>query len=271
MLLRSMITATNTMNQLQKQIDTIGHNMANLDTNGYKKTSTSFQELVKQQLNNQPDKEKEIGRQTDFGIRQGTGAKLSTKTVYEQGSIKRTDRELDIAFTKPNQFLQVDVNGEIRYTRDGALYLSPMNDGTLMLVTSDGHPVVDENQHPITFRDDVKGFSISPNGTITAIPRKEGDEPQVAELGVVQMNRPDLLVALGNNMYGFTQANPAYITYLEGNARTEINVQQGALESSNVQLTTEMTDLLVAQRSYQMNAQSITIGDQMLGLINNVR
>jgi len=268
MILRSMITATNTMNQLQKQIDTISHNMSNLDTNGYKKTSTSFEELLKQQFNNQPDEEKEVGRQTDFGIRQGTGARLTTSMLFSQGPLKQTNRELDVALTKSNQFLQVDVGGDIRYTRDGALYLSPTNEGELMLVTAEGHSVLDANQNPIVFDEAVKEFTISPNGTITAIPQNDLAEPQTFELGVVQINRPDLLVATGSNMYDLSIVNPEYITFLE---RDEIAVQQGALEGSNVDLATEMSDLLVAQRSYQLNANSISIGDQMLGLINNVR
>jgi len=272
MLLRSMISASNTMNQLQKQIDHIGHNLANVDTNGYKKTSTSFEELVKQQINNQPDEEKEVGRTSDYGIRVGTGAKLNAKMVYEQGVLKTTGRELDIAFIKPDQYLQVEVNGEIRYTRDGALYLSPANDGTnrLMLVNSDGYSILDENQNPIFLNDSFEKINISPNGTLTAVPRNDNEEEQVLNLGVVRITRQDLLEQAGNNLYDLNE-NFGYIEYLDGELRREISVQQGALEGSNVNLATEMTDLMVAQRSYQLNAKSITIGDQMLGLINNIR
>ncbi|MDQ0162589.1 flagellar hook-basal body protein [Aeribacillus alveayuensis] len=273
MLIRSMAQATNTMNQLQKQIDTIGHNLANLDTNGFKKTTSSFHELVKQQINNQPDERKEVGRLTDYGIRVGNGAKLQSKVVFEQGVIKKTNRELDIALTNPYQFLQVQVNGEIHYTRDGALYLSPANDGTnrLMLVTSDGYSIVDENENPIYLDDSFKEIIISPNGMLTAVSRNDNDPNQIVQLGIVKVNRPDMLAAQGNNLYRFTEENPDYVEMLNGDLRSEVSVQQGALEGSNVQLATEMTDLITAQRSYQMNARSISIGDQMLGLINNVR
>lgn len=272
MLLRSMINATNTMNQLQKQMDHIGHNLANLDTNGYKKTRTTFEELVKQQMNNQPDEQKEVGRLSDYGIRVGTGAKLHSQIIYQQGVIKQTQRELDIALTKPDQYLQVEVNGEIRYTRDGALYLSPTNDGTnrLMLVNSDGFSILDENQNPIILNNSFKKINISPTGTITAVPKNDTEEEQVINLGIVKINRQDLLVESGNNMYDMND-NLGYIEYLDGELRKEISVQQGALEASNVDLATEMTDLMVAQRSYQINAKSITLGDQMLGLINNIR
>lgn len=276
-MLRSMITATNTMTQLQRQIDVIGHNLANIDTNGYKKTSTSFQELMRQELNNQPDVEREVGRLTPYGLRLGAGAKLDQQLVFKQGALRNTGRELDVALLQKDQFLQVEVDGQIRYTRDGALYLSPANDGTnrLMLVTKDGYSVLDENQNPIYLDDRFRELAISNDGTITALPKNDGDLPQVINIGVVQFNRPSMIVSLGDNLYGLQDLGNVPITdvltNLTGNLRSAVNMKQGALETSNVDLTEEMTDLLMAQRSYQLNARSITLGDQMLGLINSVR
>lgn len=279
-MLRSMITATNTMGQLQKQLDQIGHNLANVDTQSYKRTETSFSELVRQQFNNQTNEleEREEERfSAEPGIRQGTGARLNKSVVFTQGSIKQTSRSLDIAFTSPDQFLQIDVNGQINYTRDGALYLSPATDGSnqLLLSTAAGNLVLDENQNPIRLNDTFKELLISKDGTITAVPRNENEQPQVFELGVVRVDRPQMLNQLGNNLYGLKNLGELQIedvlTYLEGPERGDVSMQQGALEMSNVDLTKEMTDLMISQRSYQMNAKSITLGDQMLGLINGVR
>lgn len=278
-MLRSMITATNTMGQLQKQLDTIGHNLANIDTQGYKREQTAFSELVRQQFNNQTDAEAEIGRfGTELGITQGTGAKLNSSLVFSQGTLKQTGRSLDIAFTSPNQLLQIDVDGETQYTRDGSLYLSPTADGTnrLQLTTAEGRNVLDENGSPIIFEENFKEIQISQDGTITAIPNNDNDLPQVFGLGVVQVDRPQLLVQSGNNRYslsenlGNVQLDEIF-TYLEGALRGEVSMQQGALEMSNVDLSKEMTDMMVSQRSYQMNAKTITMGDQMMGLINGVR
>ncbi|QGQ48322.1 flagellar hook-basal body protein [Metabacillus sediminilitoris] len=272
-MLRSMITATNTMGQLQKQLDTIGHNLANIDTQGYKRTETTFSELVRQAFNNGTSERDETGRFGELGIRQGTGAKLGKSLVFSQGSLKQTGRALDLAFTEPNQFLQMNVNGETQYTRDGALYLSPTPDGSnrLMLATAEGHSVFDENQNPIIFDDTFKELQISNDGTITAVPKNDADQPQIYGLGVVQFDRPELLVQNGNNRYSLTDAGAAQITYLDGANRGEVSIQQGSLEMSNVDLSKEMTDLLISQRSYQMNAKSVSMGDQMLGLINGVR
>jgi flagellar basal-body rod protein FlgG len=272
-----MITATNTMGQLQKQLDTIGHNLANIDTQSYKRTETSFSELVRQQYANQTNEPEETNTNGELGISQGTGAKLGSSLVFTQGSLKQTGRALDIALTVPNQFFQIDVNGETQYTRDGALYLSPTTDGTnrLMLATAEGHQVLDENQNPIMFEDSFKELVISKDGTITAVSRIAEELPQIFGLGVVQFDRPQMLVQNGNNRYslkdlGNNQLNDV-LTFLDGELRGEVSMQQGALEMSNVDLSKEMTDLMISQRSYQMNAKSITMGDQMLGLINGVR
>ncbi|MFC0272336.1 flagellar hook-basal body protein [Metabacillus herbersteinensis] len=274
-MLRSMITSTNTMNQLQKQLDTIGHNISNIDTQGYKRTETSFNELIRQQFNNQPNENKEIGRLTDFGIRQGTGARLAQKLVFTQGSLKQTGRQLDVALTNLGQFLQVNVDGEIRYTRDGALYLSPSTDGSnsLTLVTAEGHQVLDENQNSIVLDDSFKELVISKEGTLTAVAKNSGDLPQIFDLGIVQANRPQMLTQTGSNLYGLSENGNIndVLTLLDGDLKNQVGIQQGTLEMSNVDLSKEMTDLMISQRSYQMNAKSITMGDQMLGLINGVR
>ncbi|QNF27432.1 flagellar hook-basal body protein [Metabacillus elymi] len=276
-MLRSMITATNTMGQLQKQLDTIGHNLANIDTQSYKRTETSFSELVRQQYDNQTKETEETNTNGELGISQGTGAKLGSSLVFTQGSLKQTGRALDIALTVPNQFFQIEVNGEIQYTRDGALYLSPTTDGTnrLMLATAEGNQVLDENQNPIMFEDNFKELVISKDGTITAVPRNDEELPQIFGIGVVEFERPQMLVQNGNNRYSLKDLGNNQLgdvlTFLDGELRNEVSMQQGALEMSNVDLSKEMTDLMISQRSYQMNAKSITMGDQMLGLINGVR
>ncbi|QOR66468.1 flagellar hook-basal body protein [Cytobacillus suaedae] len=275
---RSMITATNTMNQLQKQMDTIGHNMANVNTTGYKKREVNFSELLYQQFNNQPTQGNDVGRLTPDGIRQGVGARLGhTNAVFTVGTIVSTDRPLDIALTKEGQFLQVQVeeNGEqfTRYTRDGSLYLSPLGEGTglVRLVTSEGHPVLDQNGESIVFEENAKSISISSTGQIS-VTTEAGEE--VFDLGVVQMNRPQLLEAKGNNLFAVPNLDNLNVTIddvLTLVAGEQIGIQQGALEQSNVDISTEMSELLVTQRSYQFNAKTISIADQMMGLVNGIR
>jgi flagellar basal-body rod protein FlgG len=175
-----------------------------------------------------------------------------------------TDRELDLALTKPGQYLQVEAGGEVQYTRDGALYLNPSENGQLQLVTSEGYAVLDENQNPIFFDDAFENMKLTPDGRLTAVPGN-----QSVQLGIVGVNQQSMLEKQGGNRYALNENAPnGTIAFLN---RDQIGVQQGALEMSNVDLSKEMTELMVAQRSYQLNSKSITMGDQMLGLINSVR
>jgi flagellar basal-body rod protein FlgG len=276
---RTMIIASNTMNQLQQQLDIISHNIANVDTTGFKKRTTTFSELMYQQFNNQPNPEKEVGRLTAEGIRQGTGAKLAQAAlVLTQGTLKQTGRDLDVAILDKRQFFKVLVADEdggtsIQLTRDGAFYLSPVGENQFMLVNGSGLPIVDVNENIITFGADAKKFTISNNGDFTV--QYDNGAQETFELGMVSILRPQFLEQKGNGLLGMPEnvnelGEDVWVD-LVGENRTDIQVAQGALEQSNVDLGKEMTDMLQVQRSYQFQARAISIADQMLGLINGIR
>ncbi|MCK1994509.1 flagellar hook-basal body protein [Peribacillus muralis] len=280
---RTMMTATNTLNQLQSKIDQISNNIANVDTTAYKKTQTSFNDLLTQSFNNQPNESKEKGRLTAPGIRQGTGAMLSqSQLVLSQGAIKTTDRNLDTALTKEDQFFTVSVQdskgSNTRLTRDGAFYLSPNanNPDQMMLVTSAGHQVLDEKGNPILIDGNITNMKISDNGVLTVDTEEYGSES--FGLGIVSVKKPQFLDRLGGKLLGLPEninnlgvTVDDIMTSLIGDSRDQIAVRQGALESSNVDLSKEMSDLINVQRSYQFQSRSITMADQMGGLINGIR
>lgn len=277
-----MLTATNTLSQLQKKMDVIGHNISNIDTNGFKRRETNFTDLLVQQFNNNPEGENEIGRLTPLGIRQGTGSRVGqVQMVMEQGSIKPTSRDLDTAFTTEGQFYRVSVQNEngtstIQYTRDGALYLSPVSEEEMILVTSSGHPVLDENNDRITINGQAKEYQISKEGRLTVL--LEGGGQQNFDLGITLVNKPQFLEQKGDNLLGLPENfaelgvdQEDIVTDLNGLLRDQVSIQQRALESSNVDLSKEMTDLMQVQRSYQFQSRSINLADQMMGLINGIR
>lgn len=275
---RAMLTASVTMGQLQKKMDTIGHNLANTSTNGFKRRETSFNDLLFQQINNQADKEKEVGRRTPDGIRHGIGAKLSETNVrMDQGSIQVTERPLDLAITKPNQFFQVLVeeNGQpsTRYTRDGAFYLSPTAEGVVSLVTADGDQVIDGEGAAITIPEDFKEIKFSETGEII-VTRQDNTAEAFGQLQLVEITRPQLLLSIGSNQYVLPNLDELNLTVeevLQPLPPDQGSIQQGALEKSNVDVGMEMTELMTAQRSYQFNAKSLSIADQMSGLITSLR
>ena len=278
---RTMLTATNTLSQLQKQMDVISHNIANVDTTGYKKQSATFTDLLVQQFQNQPDVASETGRLTPNGIRQGSGAKLAQiMTVMTQGGLKSTERELDAAFTKEGQVFRISVQTEtgmdVQYTRDGSFYLTPVSNNELMLVTSNGNPILDENNDLIVINGQAKEYKIDPNGSM--IVSMANGNMQSFNLGVSLVNKPQFLELKGNNLLGLPEniadlnvGIDEIITELNGQDRDQISIEQGSLEQSNVDLSKEMTDLIQVQRSYQFQTRSINMADQMMGLINGIR
>ncbi|MCA1055133.1 flagellar hook-basal body protein [Rossellomorea aquimaris] len=277
---RTMITATNTLGQLQKQLDMIGHNLSNADTIGYKRREATFSDLLVQNIGNQERTKEEIGRLTPLGIRSGTGAKLSqAQLILSQGSLNSTGRSLDFALTDERQFFKVlsqegDSNA-VRYTRDGAFFVSPMGNGESMLVNADGFPVLDEKDDYITFSEDATEFSLGADGVLNIT--GPGTEQRV-NLGIVSIEKPQFLRQYGSNLVGLPDnldqlgvGADEVLTNLTGGARTGIQMVQSSLEASNVDVGKEMTDMLNVQRSYQFQARSITLADQMMGLVNGIR
>lgn len=279
-MLRTMVTATNTLSQIQQQLDTISSNIANSNTHGYKAQQANFSEMLYQQFNN--DEYDRTVRDTPVGIRYGVGAQIGQiQSNQSQGSIQITDRDLDFALTTKNQYFNVLMQndaGEVRtaYTRNGSFYVTPTEPGIVSLVNSDGYQVADANGQPITFPDDVSQFTMNSDGSLLA--NYENGTTLSFQLGISSLQKPQVMEQLQGGTYiglpenldelGFTAQQ--VLTDLQG-ANRQVGIQKGALEMSNVDLSKEMTNLIQAQRSYQFNTRAVTIADQMLGLINGIR
>ncbi|MEK4523194.1 flagellar hook-basal body protein [Psychrobacillus sp. FSL W7-1457] len=279
-MLRTMITATNTMSQLQNQLDIIGNNLSNSNTHGYKSKEVKFQELLYQQFNN--DKLDKADRQSPVGIRYGVGAALAQSQMnWKQGSIQSTGRDLDFAFQEPKQYFQVIMpdgqNGEkTAYTRQGAFYVSPIENGQLMLVNGEGYPVADAQGQAITLREGVSRFSVNESGVLVA-EYPDGTTEQ-RELAVSVLQKPQFMehlsaayIVIPENLDELGANAEDVMVDLQGAARGEISLSNQVLEMSNVDVSKEMTDLMTTQRQYQFSARSISIADQMMGLINGIR
>lgn len=268
----TMIQAAVTMNQLQKKLDVIGNNLANSETTGYKSSQGNFASLLFQQIDNMTDPANAEGRITPDGIRIGAGAKLgSISSNLSTGAISETDRALDTALLADQHLfpIQVTENGvtETQYTRDGAFYLNPMNNGQeVMLTTKEGHPVLGENG-PIIFPIGFEDVQIQPTGEV--IVQRGTQTEQVGNIAVVEAVSPRMLEATGQNAFRIPDGVEAdVIRDIPG----QISVlKSGAIEKSNVDISKQMTDMIEVQRSYQMNARTISMGDQMSGLINQLR
>lgn len=275
-MIRTMTTAVNTMNQLQSNLDIIGNNLSNIGTHGYQSNQASFQEMLYQQFNN--DKADTAPRQSPEGIRYGVGAMLGqTQMNWKVGTLQQTGRNLDFALTEPKQYFNVIVQGadgpETVYTRQGNFYLSPGQGNQVALVDGEGNAVADRAGNAITFNGPVDSVELKSDGTLVA--SSANGAVQTAELAVTLIERPNLMTRLSSTHLTLP-ANLEQLNVTEADILTEITgpevgIQQGALEGSNVDYQKEMTDLINVQRAYQFNSRTVSIADQMLGLVNNIR
>lgn len=274
---RMMIQAAVTMNQLQNKLDMIGNNLANSQTTGYKSRQTEFSSLLFQQMNNLTDEANLVGRETPDGLRVGSGAKLGTiNSDLSIGSLTETGRTLDVALLAENMFFQIEVADDgvtqTQYTRDGSFYLNPMpNSQNVMLTTKDGDPVIGENG-PIVMADGFDSIDIQSNGQVLV---QRGNQTEIAgNLAIVEAVRPRLLEAVGQN--AFRLPNLEQLGYNVNEIIQDVNpagnlIKSHSLENSNVDIAQQMTEMMMTQRAYQFNARTISMSDQMSGLINTMR
>lgn len=291
----SMISAGVTMNSLQKRLDQIAHNIANLNTTGYKKQDATFDDLL---TSIKAQRGKTLaGRLTPPVLPIGSGARLGGLRIdMTQGPLTETGNPLDLAIQGDALFeiglpavAEPDGAGgdpqivyEPAWTRSGAFRLSPRGDGTdaFMLTTPEGYPVLDVFGEPV----------VVPAGSEVTVDRlgnvrarlPDGEEPQlVATLKVVRITRPDLLESRGDHLLAFPAQlmEPAVRETLveeidlngQGADEAGIAVLSGWLEGSNVDLVTELAELINVQRAYQLGARALASADEMMGIANRLR
>lgn len=259
---RSLATAASGMEAQQTRLDVTANNIANVSTNGFKKGRAEFADLVYQQLRpaGAPTGD---GTTAPSGTEVGLGTRLvSTAREQSQGELHQTGNPLDLAI-EGHGFLPVTLpSGETGYTRNGAMQLSAEG----RLVTSEGYAIGGE----ITVPPEAQSISIAVDGTVSA--RIPG-ETQAIELGKIQLAtfvNPSGLEAQGGTLFKETTASGAAVLGApgEGGAGT---LRQGMLEVSNVNVVTEMIDLIAGQRAYEINSRVIKAADDMLGQTAQLR
>jgi len=191
------------------------------------------------------------------------------------GSIQKSDRELDNVLLQENHLFQVQAenNGEeeVQYTRDGIFYLTPTGTGdNVMLVTKEGQPVLGQNG-PIEFSaNQVTKIQMDDDGSVLVQRNNQPEWEDVGTLALTEAVLPRSLEAVGDNQFRVPdELNEADI--LQAVAPEGQLLENGAVETSNVSIQDQMTEMINAQRLYQMNARTVTMGDEMQGLVNQLR
>jgi flagellar basal-body rod protein FlgG len=263
MAIRSLSTAATGMAAQQLNIDVIANNIANVTTTGFKRSRPEFSDLLYQEYRRVGTQSSDTGTIVPAGVQVGLGVKpVSVYRINEQGSLIPTNNQLDLAI-KGRGFLQVTLpDGSTAYTRDGALKLS--NNG--QIVTADGFTVLPT----ITVPANATDVSINANGQVQATIPGQVNQQLLGQLQLANFINEAGLQANGDNLLSETEAsgpatvgNPGDIGFGQ--------LQQFFLEQSNVNMVSEMTDLITAQRAYEINSKVIQASDSMMGTITQLR
>lgn len=254
-MLSSLWVAKTGLDAQQTRMDVISNNLANASTTAFKSSRATFQDLMYQN-------EGQAGGQTTqqtlspSGLMLGTGVRVvGTTKTFTQGSITQTGNSLDVAI-QGNGFLQVSMpDGTVAYTRDGSL----QTDANGQLVTANGYPL----DPPVTLPTNVQSITIGTDGTVSATTNGSSASVQVGSLQLANFVNPAGLQPNGENLYLETASSGSPSTGTPG-LNGLGTLQQGALESSNVNVVSQMVDMIETQRTYEMNSKAITTADQML-------
>ena len=261
--MKALSIASTGMLAQQLNVEVISNNIANMRTTGYKRQRAEFQDLLYQDLRRVGSNSSESGTVVPAGIQIGLGVKTaSTYRIHSQGDLIRTEKALDVAI-KGEGFFQVQLpDGETAYTRAGSFEL----DANGQIVTQDGYVV----EPSITIPSNAESISINSEGTVS-VTTTGATAPTIA--GTLQLakfvNKAGLR-AIGENLYKETAASGSATT---GNPNQSGvgGLQQNFLEQANVNAVAEISDLISAQRAYEMNAKVISAADEMMSATSNMR
>jgi flagellar basal-body rod protein FlgG len=260
-MLRALYTAASGMEAQQLNIDTIAHNLANINTSGFKLRRAQFQDLIYQNIR-QAGASNTASTEIPVGLQIGLGTKpVATEMIFTQGDFSATNSPLDIVIQGQGFFQIRQVNGQIAYTRNGNFHLN--RDGSL--VTADG----DFLDPQITIPQDQVGVTIGSDGTVSVLQAGQNTPQQVGKIEIALFQNPAGLQNLGRNLFLPTQASGEPITGTPGENGLG-TLMSGFVEQSNVSVVEEMVNMIISQRAYEANSKVIRTADEMFTQANNV-
>jgi flagellar basal-body rod protein FlgG len=260
-MIRALYTAASGMNAQQTNIDNIAHNLANVNTTGFKKSRVEFQDLVYQQLV-QAGSQTSTSSEAPVGLETGLGARpVATARDYSAGNLKNTNGPLDLAIEGRGFFQVATPDGTTAYTRAGALHLNAEGN----LVTVDGYRV----EPAITIPPNATSITISKQGIVSVALPGQSAAQQVGTIELATFSNPAGMSAMGGNLFAPSTASGEPTTGVPGTDGIG-TVVQGFLEESNVSVVEEMVNMILGQRAYEANSKVVKAADEMLTQVNNM-
>jgi flagellar basal-body rod protein FlgG len=260
-MIRSLWIAKTGMDAQQTQLDVISNNLANVGTTGYKRARVAFEDLLYQNLR-QAGANSSQQTQLPTGLQIGTGVMpVSTERMFDQGNLQQTGNQFDIAISGSG-FFQVQLpDGSTAYTRDGSFHVDA-NGG---LVTNSGYAVTPA----ITVPAAAQSVTIAQDGTVTVTLQGKPTPQTVGTLQLANFINPPGLDPRGQNLFIETAASGTPSANTPGTNGLG-TLQQGYVETSNVNVVSELVNMIQTQRAYEMNSKAIQTADQMLGKLSDL-
>ncbi|WP_413436808.1 flagellar basal-body rod protein FlgG [Sulfuriferula sp. GW1] len=254
-MIRSLWIAKTGLDAQQTQMDVIANNLANVSTSGFKRSRAVFEDLLYQTMR-QPGAQSSQQTQLPSGLQLGTGVRpVATERIFTQGNLQQTGNDKDVAIQGSGFFQVLLPDGTTAYTRDGSF----QSDSQGQLVTSSGYVI----QPAITIPANAQSITIGRDGTVSVTQPGSVAPVQVGSLQLATFINPAGLEAKGENLYVETAASGTANTNTPGSNGAGL-LNQGYVETSNVNVAEELVNMIQTQRAYEINSKAITTSDQML-------
>jgi len=255
-MMRALYVGSTGMKAMDRQLQTVSHNISNVNTQGYKKERNNFQDLL---YNNEkmPGSSTSVNTVMPSGLRTGNGVKhVSTDKMITQGSKSHTGMDLDLMIDGDGFYRIIRPDGVVSYSRDSSF----KRDESGRLVTSDGYPL----DPPIIIPPDAIKVGVSERGNVDVFFEGNPQPLPIGQIELAHFNNSKGLMPVGKNQFLETRASGEAIVTPPGQSGSGIIVQ-GFVELSNVDLVEEMVNMITSQRAYEANSKSISTSDNMLG------
>ncbi|MEI7455523.1 MAG: flagellar basal-body rod protein FlgG [Nitrosomonadales bacterium] len=254
-MIRSLWISKTGLDAQQTQMDTIANNLANVSTNGFKRSRAVFEDLLYQTIR-QPGAQSSQQTQIPSGLQIGTGVRpVAAERIHTQGNLQQTGNQLDVAINGSGFFQVLMPDGSTGYTRDGSF----QRDAQGQMVTASGFPM----QPAITLPANAITVTIGRDGVVSVTQPGVAAPVQVGSMQVTTFINPAGLMAQGENLYQETASSGTPSTNVPGTNGSGL-LSQNYVETSNVNVVEEMVNMIQTQRAYEINSKSITTSDQML-------
>ena len=260
-MISSLWTGKTGLEAQQTKLDVISNNLANVSTNGFKRSRPVFEDLLYQNMR-QPGAQNNIQDRLPSGMQVGTGVRsVATERLHTQGGLEQTENSRDLAINGKGFFQVLMPDGSTAYTRDGSFQLNENG----QMVTANGYPL----EPAIFIPPNALTITIGEDGTVSV---KEPGNPLGNEVGQVNLAsfiNPTGLESIGGNLYLETGASGAPNQNVPGQNGTG-SLFQGYVETSNVSVVEEMVTMIQTQRAYEINSKSISTSDEMLARLSQL-